>query len=113
MNIQDKLKAFLELNKEIHDFRQKQKEQKKTLETLEKEIHQYMTDNNMDSISLNDGEIILYDKKTSLTYKKETMLEKLTEELKDEKQAEKLVDTIISNKVFTSQKKLKATLKKR
>ena len=36
----------------------------------------------MDSVSLKEGEIVLYAKKISQTFKKESIVEKLTEKLK-------------------------------
>ena len=63
MDIQEKFKLYIELNKEIHEFRKKQRDQKKVLDQLEREIYDYMADNNMDNISLKDGDIVFYDKK--------------------------------------------------
>lgn len=113
MDIQEKFKLYLEMQKEIVEFRKKQKEQKKNLQNLEDEIKEYMKNNDMDSIALKEGEIILYDRKVSQTYKKETIVEKLTEKLRgDERQAEELADSIVSNKVFTVERKIRAKVKK-
>ena len=112
MDIQEKFKLYIELQKEIAVFRKRQSEQKKVLQSLEKEIHEYMTTNDMENIILKDGEIILYERKISQTFKRPTMIEKITEELKcDEAKAEKLAESILTNKVFTLEKKLKANLK--
>lgn len=114
MDIQEKFKLYIELQKEIVAFRKKQSEQKKILSSLEKEIHEYMESNQMDNISLKDGEIILYDRKVSQSFKRPAMIEKITEELKcDEAKAEKLAESILTNKVFTLEKKLKTNLKKK
>lgn len=111
--IQEKFKLYLELNKEIAEFRKKQAAQKKVIQNLEDEIKQYMKDNEMDSISLNEGEILLYDRKVSQTYKKETIVEKLTEKLKGNGDlAESLAESIITNKVFNVESKIKAKIKK-
>lgn len=113
-DFQEKIKAYMQLNKEIAELRKGQAERKKSLQTLESEIKEYMEKNEMDSISTKDGEIVLYDRKVNQSFKKETMVDKLTEELKgDDKKAEKLVESIISNKVFTVQKTIKANLKKK
>ena len=54
----------------------------------------------MDSISLKDGEIILYDRKVSQSFKRPAIVEKLTEKLKcDEKKAEDIAESILTNKV--------------
>lgn len=113
-NIQEKFKMYFELNKEIAEFRKKQNEQKKLLEKLESDIKEYMTNNALDSVSLKEGEIIMYDRKVSQTLKKTTIIEKLTEKLKgDAKKAEELTESIFSNKVFTSEPKIKTKLKKK
>jgi hypothetical protein len=112
MDIQEKFKLYIELNKEITEFRKKQREQKKILDQLEKEIFDYMSNNNMDNISLKDGEIVLYDKKVSQSFKRPAIVEKLTEKLRcDEKKAEDIAESILSNKVFTLEKKIKANIK--
>ena len=114
MDIQEKFKLYLEINKEITEFRKKQREQKKLLQQLEQEIFDYMSENNMDSISLKDGEIILYDRKVSQSFKRPAIVEKLTEKLKcDEKKAEDIAESILTNKVFTVEKKVKANIKKK
>lgn len=110
--IKEKLEEYLRIQKEIHEMRKKQKEHKNALDSLEKDIQEYMVNNTLNSISTKHGEIILYDKKTSQTLKKETMIEKLSDELKNTEAAEKLVDSILSNKVFTTTTKIKAKLKK-
>jgi hypothetical protein len=112
LDIQEKFKLYIELNKEITEFRKKQRDQKKILDQLEKEIFSYMSDNNMDNISLKDGEIVLYDKKVSQSFKRPAIIEKLTEKLHcDEKKAEDIAESILTNKVFTLEKKIKANIK--
>ena len=114
INIQDKFRVYLEIQKELSNFRKKQAEQKKVLQALEDEIKDYMKNNDMDSIALKEGEIVLYDKKVSQTFKRPVVVEKITEKLKcDEKKAEELAESIFSNKVFTVEKKLKANIKKK
>lgn len=113
-NIQEKLKLYLDLNKEITEFRKKQRDKKKIMEQLEKEIFDYMSTNNMDNISLKDGEIILYDKKISQSFKRPAIVEKLTEKLKcDEKKAEDIAESLLSNKVYSLEKKIKVNIKKK
>jgi septal ring factor EnvC (AmiA/AmiB activator) len=113
MDIQEKFKTYIELQKEIVAFRKKQTEQKKVLQGLEKEIHEYMQKNNMTTVSLNDGEIVLYEKKVSQSFKRPAMIEKITEELKcSNEKAEGLAESILTNKVFTLEPKIKANIKK-
>jgi hypothetical protein len=114
MDIQEKFKLYIEINKEITEFRKKQRDQKKELQRLEQEIFDYMSENNMDSISLKEGEIVLYDKKVSQSFKRPAIVEKLTEKLRcDEKKAEDIAESILTNKVFTVEKKIKANIKKK
>jgi hypothetical protein len=112
--IDNKIKSYLQINKEINELKQKQKEQKKILEQLENEIHEYMSVNNLQNISLPDGNIVIYDKKTSQSFKRPAIVEKLTEKLNcDEKKAGELAEALLGNKVFTIEKKLKAQIKKK
>lgn len=113
MDIQDKLKLYIELNKEIAAFRKKQADQKKVVQQLENEIHDYMTTNDLDSIPLKDGDIVLYEKKVSQSFKRPAIIDKITEELGcDGSKAEKLAESILTNKVFTVETKVKANIKK-
>lgn len=111
--IHDKLVQYLEINKNLAGVRQQAKELKQKSDSIEKEIKEYMSTNNMDSISLPSGEIVMYEKKISQTFKKTSMVEKLRDELRgDEKKAEALVESILSNKSYTVQTCLKAKPKK-
>ena len=68
----------------------------------------------MDSISLKEGEIVLYAKKISQTFKRDTIVEKLTKSLQcDESKAEALADNLIKNKTFVLEDKVKAIIKKK
>lgn len=111
--IQAKFSEYINLNRELTNMRKQQKEIKKKAEELEKQIKEYMTNNDMDSISLKDGEIVLYSKKISQTFKKESIVEKLTEKLRDSEKAEELAQSIVSNKKYLVEDKIKAVIKKR
>lgn len=111
--IQEKLKLYIQLNKEIVEYRKKQKEQKKILTTLEEDIQNYMTENNMESINLKDADIIIYQRKVNQAFKRPALIECLKDKLNcNEDKAEKLVESILTNKVFTVESKIKAQLKK-
>ena len=113
MSAQDKCKLYLQLNKEIAEYKKKNKDQKKLLQQLEKDIYEYMLDNDMDSIQTKDGEIVMYDKKKSETFKRENITECLKDSLKcDDIKADRIAESILSNKVFTTEKKIKANIKK-
>lgn len=111
--IQEQFSEYLLLNRELQNRRKELKEFKNRVDELEKNIKDYMTKNQMDSISLKEGEIVLYPKKISQTFKKETIVEKLTEKLNDSKKAEELTESILHNKQFIVQDKLRAVLKKK
>ena len=111
--INQKFQQYLEVQKLLTESRKQQKEWKKKLDSLEKDIKDYMTQNDMDSISLKEGEIVLYPKKISQMFKKEVIMEKLTEELKDSQRAQELTQSILQNKRFIVEDKLKAVIKKK
>jgi len=113
MSIQETFAEYLTLHQELSMLRKQQKTIKKNADELEKKIKQYMTDNDMDSIALKEGEIVLYNKKIPQTFKKETLVEKLTEKLQNLQQAEELTDSILQNKKFVVEEKIKAVIKKR
>ena len=110
----EKFNKYLEIQRELSELRKKEKECKKNLANLEADIKDYMMKNDMDSISLKDGQIVLYAKKISQTLKRETISDKLAECLKcDEKKAETLADTILKNKKYIVEDKIKAVIKKK
>jgi DNA repair ATPase RecN len=111
--IQETFQKYLELQKQLTDMRKKVKEIKKNADTLESEIKEYMTKNNMDSISLKDGEIVLYARKIPQTFKKEVIMEKINEKLKDSQKAEELAESILQNKQFIVEDKIKVVIKKK
>jgi hypothetical protein len=106
-------KEYIDLSKEIQNLRNQQKELKNKMTKIELLIKEYMKNNEMDSISLNEAEIVLYDKKISQTFKKETITEKLTEELSDPSKAEELAKSIVQNKKFLIENKIKVVMKKK
>ena len=110
--LQTTFSEYINLNKQLRELRKQQKTIKDKVDSLEKQIKDYMMSNDMDSISLKDGEILLYTKKISQTYKKDSIVEKLTEKLKDSQKAEELAESIVSNKKFLVEDKVKAVIKK-
>lgn len=111
--IQSKLENYIELQKVLSEYRKKLRDSKKQLDEMEKEIKTYMTSHNMDSIALPSGEIVLYNKKIPQTFKKESMVDTLTDKLQNQKQAEEIVDIILKNKTFLVEEKVRAILKKK
>lgn len=112
--IQEKFAEYFKVSKDIAALRKQQNNLKKMSETLESEIKEYMTQNDLDSLSFKDGQIVLYDRKNMQTYKKENIVECLKEELKgDADKAEKLASSIIANKVYKIEKKVKVNLKQK
>jgi hypothetical protein len=111
--IQSKLESYIELQKLLAEYRKKLRDSKKQLDEMEKEIKTYMTNNNMDSIALPTGEIVLYNKKIPQTFKKESMVGTLTEKLQNQKKAEEMVDAILKNKTFLVEEKVRVIIKKK
>ena len=111
--IQETFQKYIELQKQLTDMRKQQKVVKKNADTLELEIKEYMTKNDMDSISLKDGEIVLYARKIPQTFKKEVMMEKINERLKDSQKSEEIAQSILQNKQFIVEEKIKAVIKKK
>jgi len=113
VSIQEKFKLYIALQKEVAEFRKKQAEQKKILQTLEADIQEHMLNEGLDNITLADGEIVIYQRKTNQAMKKPAIVEKIAEKLKctDEK-AEELAESILSNKIFSVENKIKANIKK-
>jgi microsomal dipeptidase-like Zn-dependent dipeptidase len=112
-HIQNKLESYIELQKVLSEYRKKLRDSKKQLDDMEKEIKTYMTTNGMDSIALPTGEIVLYNRKIPQTFKKESMVDTLTDKLQNQKQAEELVETILKNKTFLVEEKVRAIIKKK
>jgi hypothetical protein len=113
MSVQEKLTEYINLTNELKQIRKNQLELKKKVKELEDSIKEYMISNDMDSISLKEGEIILYSKKIPQTFKKESIVEKLTEQLNDTKKAEQLTESILGNKKFVMEEKVKAVIRKK
>jgi hypothetical protein len=108
---------YLKIHKELSELRKTQSKQKKRLVELEGIIKTYMQDNNLDSLQCaNGGEIKLYDKKIPQTFKKENIINKLTEKLHNTNlkgtSVEDLTESILKNNVFVTEEKIKAIVKK-
>lgn len=102
---------YIDLSQELKKLSKQRNEIKKRTTFLEKEIKQIMTDRQMDSIALPKGEIVRYDRKISQTFKRETIMENLTEKVKDIKKAEELTNSILSNKKFSLENKIRPVLR--
>lgn len=112
-DISEKLKVYLEINKKMMELRKLMTDYKKSSSNIESDIQDYMEKHNMDNILLKEGEIVKYERKVNQSFKKDSIVEKLTEKLKgDDKKAEELAESILSNKVFKLETKLKVNIKK-
>lgn len=108
---------YLSLHKELSDLRKHQSKLKKRFIECEKTIKKHMQDNNLTSLLSRDGnEIKIYDKKIPQTFKKENIVNKLTEKLSNTKLSgttvEDLTESILKNNVFVVEEKIKAIVKK-
>lgn len=111
-DIQEQFLDYLRLQKELKLLSKQSKDIRTKLAELEKGIKGYMVENDMDSVSTKEGQIVMYGKKVSQTFKKDVIVEKLTEKLQDSHIAEELTQSILQNKKFVIEDKLRAIIKK-
>jgi len=110
-DIEKSLHEYFLLQGEVSQMKTRSKELKQKISSLERSIKAYMESNHMTNLTTTMGEVILYGKKVAQTFKKETIIETLTEKLHNSKQAEELTDSIIQNKKFKIEDKIKVVLK--
>lgn len=115
--LNETLTEYIRIHKELSDLRKNQTKLKKRFGELEEGIKKYMQDNNMSSLSVSGGsEIKLYDKKIPQTFKKENIINKLSEKLNktalNGTSVEDLTESILKNNVFVTEEKIKAIVKK-
>lgn len=108
----DKVIEYLEINKEITELKRQQSELRKRFKELEEHIKEYMERNDLPSIESSNGTVIfLSDKKIPQTFKKDIVVNKLTEKLTKSKlndtSIEDLADSILKNDVFLLEKTIK------
>lgn len=114
MSIEEKFAQFIDYETEMAELRKKISVIKKTKDKLELEIKEYMENNELDSVSIKGAQIVIYDKKISKTFSKEAIVENLKDHLNgDENKAEVLAESIIKNKTFETEPKVKAVIKKK
>jgi nitrogen-specific signal transduction histidine kinase len=111
--IQEKFTEYIQLNQDLKQIKKQQADLNKRKKDLEKQIKEYMVNNDVDSISVKEGEIVLYAKKIPQTFKKESIVEKLTEKLKNVEQAEELTESILKNNKFIMEDKIRAVIRKK
>ena len=112
-SIQEKFTEYIQLNQDLKQIKKQQADLNKRKKDLEKQIKEYMVNNDVDSISVKEGEIVLYAKKIPQTFKKESIVEKLTEKLKNVEQAEELTESILKNNKFIMEDKIRAVIRKK
>jgi len=108
-NIKDKVKTLIYIQKEIKELSAEVKEKRTRVKDLEVEIQEYMEKENLDKISVDAGEITLYDRKSSQKFKKESIKGKLQGVVEPCK-IDSVVDSIIDNKDFVLEQKLKTKI---
>jgi len=116
-SLNEVLNEYLKLHKELSELRKTQSKQKKRFMELEGLIKKYMQDNGTNSLQASGGtEIKLYEKKIPQTFKKENIINKLTEKLNNTNlhgtSVEDLTESILKNNVFVTEEKIKAIVKK-
>ncbi len=108
--MEQKINEYVQVAKELKDLKKIISKKSKNLKLLEKDIFNHMKENEIDTISYNDAQIILYNKKISQQFKKEHLLETMGMKLQNEDQAEELVDFLLQNKKFTTEPKIRVKL---
>lgn len=109
--IQNTLDEYLTLQRELIHSKKKQKDLKDKMATLEGALKSHMEEHHLTNLASKNGEVILYGKKVAQTFKKETIIETLTDKLQDSRRAEELTESIIQNKKFKIEDKIKAVVK--
>ncbi len=81
----DHLKEYIELNRQMHELKKATKELKKKTDVLEESVMKYMTDEELDFLTMEGAELTRYEKKILKKTSKEEMLSNLSKELKQDK----------------------------
>jgi hypoxanthine-guanine phosphoribosyltransferase len=107
---------YLSLTKEIAELKKVQSQLRKRQKELEDNIKEYLEKNQLTSISTSDGtEIFLSDRKIPQTFKKDIVMNKLTEKLTRTKlndtSVEDLAESILKNDVYILEKTVKCKKK--
>ena len=111
-DLNTKCNEYFTIQKTLKLLRKQQKELKDKLVNLESDIQDFMTNNDMESLVLESGQIMLYDQKKNETLKKDTIVENLTKKLNNQSKAEEITEYILTNKKFSTERKIKAVIKK-
>lgn len=111
--MQDVITEYFDAVNESKELRSKQKILKKKIDDIQNKIKKHMIENDINNLSFEQGDIVLYEKKIPQTFKKEHIIETLTEELKDNEKATEITLTILSNKRFLVENSVKAIVKKK
>jgi hypothetical protein len=111
--MQDVITEYFDAVNESKELRSKQKILKKKIDDIQNKIKKHMIENDINNLSFEQGDIVLYEKKIPQTFKKEHIIETLTEELKDNEKATEITHTILSNKRFLVENSVKAIVKKK
>ncbi len=110
--MQDVITEYFDAVNECKELRVKQKNLRKKIDDIQNKIKKYMIENDISNLSFEQGDIVMYEKKIPQTFKKENIIETLTEELKDNEKATEITHTILSNKKFLIENSVKAVVKK-
>jgi hypothetical protein len=104
----EKISMYFSLCKEHSLIQKQQSEKKKVIKQLENDIKDYMRDKQLESLQLENGSIQICDKKINQAFKLQTIKDKLVEKLKcKEDEISDLAESLVSNKVFKTEKTLK------
>lgn len=112
----EKIEEYVAIHKELQNMKKKQLNLRKTLKMLDCEIKKHMQENNLTLLTSSTGvEIMLYEKKIPQTFKKENIINKLTEKLHNvplrNTSVNDIAESIFQN-VFITEEEIKPVLKK-
>lgn len=110
-HFQEVLDDYIENNKQLSELRKQQQDLKKKNLVLETKVKEYMLENKMDSLSFAGGDIVIYERKVSETFKKPSLIENLKPHLSSEAKAEAAAESILNNKVFSTKSSIKVKTK--
>jgi seryl-tRNA synthetase len=112
----DKIDQYLSIHKELNELKKKQANLRKNLKMLDVEIKKHMQENNLNVLTSQSGGVItLYEKKIPQTFKKENIINKLSEKLQNvplkNTTVSDIADSLFQN-VFVIEEEIKPVLKK-
>ncbi len=104
----EKINLLCQLQRETLEIQKIQKDKRKILKKLQKEIEEYMKQKEIEILPIPGGELQICDKKINQTFKLQSIKDKLVEKLKcKEDEISELAESLVSEKIFITKKHMK------